>query len=679
MSRDLKPEHSLVLEAIGAANQANQRVATIAEISKAFTPKEIARLRAVYDAKDLSTLIRKIVDLLRARGLVFTPGKIGKHRYYGSVNVLDPQTSSLPTIQSRRQRVLTLVRNAVAHYSRAARIVDIFEYAATDAEVSGLSQADITHDVLSLVETEELRVIGATRGGNGGINLYLPRELDEERYKPTEPLTWLEEVAKAITSFWSERAKHATARGQRPCPLSTGEIRAHLATLEFKHQPNLSRDGTQLIIDAVKFLSSTSDPVLRRIKRPKEKTLLWVPVWVKDEDLDLGDAYTNDGERIGEAVKRAQKRLGRPVNVRDISEEVEFDPSLRPAGASSLFMILSDQAKETLSHGVGKGRRGRITRRVFRAGRLGGDAYYCMENLPEAQAWIKFRQLELKWRELDEGEQLDALDTLSISSIAVGRAMLFATAVESLLEELNGLRRRKQANGATRRACEELRGAINGVAQGTREWLAEHAKDAENLPSAVSTVVPAWTSQELLEFIRPFYPQAQKITSTKLITLMGNEIRRVSNPHFESRFDEDQHSAAEFLYDRTDALIYSAKQWGGYECCMQAMLAGSELGWLRDPRFIFPALELDNFENRLTGVSCLAFLQSEEGNALLRHLATADPYPGVRQSALWAYGFAVGDKASELVRKVVKNEKDFRVKEFAKEMLDKGSASWWTM
>ncbi|HEX8000858.1 MAG TPA: hypothetical protein VF528_20925 [Pyrinomonadaceae bacterium] len=670
----MKPEHSLVFQALEAANLAYERVVTIGEIVEALSLKEIKRLKAIY-SNDLSTSIKKILDLLTARDLVFSPGKIGRFRYYGSVNQLNPETAVLPTVQSRRRRVFDLVRDAVIEFNRAVRVIDILEYAATVPSVEDLTQNLITHDVLSLSMTGELSVVGSTRGGNEGINLYLPSEMDEEKYKPSTPLTWLEEVAHAVSDLWNERAKNAAAEKRRPRPMSTGEIRAHLTTIQFQFSPNPSRDQSQLIVDAVKNLSNTSNPVLRKIKRQGEKALLWVPIGIKNEELDLGGAYASDTERIGEAVKRATERLGRPVSVRDTKEEFEIDDALRPAGTSDLFNILADLSKETVCAGSGKDRQERVTRRIFRVGRVGGETYYCVDNLPEAQAYIKFRQLESRWETLKADEQLDSLETVSLPSVAVGRAMLITREVEQISIELNDLRQVKRIDSTTHCAAKELYECVCGIAETALQRLDSHVKGLKGLPTTVSTAVPVWTAQELLEFIKPLYPYAQKITSiAKFITLMGNDIRRVPNPDFLNRFGDDPFTAAEFLYDRTDALIYSAKKWGGNECSLQAMLAENELGWLRDPRFVFPALVSNNFETRLTGVSCLAFLQSKEGSKILRHIAVNDQYPGIRQSALWAYGFAAGDRANAFISRVMKNDHEARVRAFAKEMLE--TESW---
>jgi hypothetical protein len=131
--------------------------------------------------------------------------------------------------------------------------------------------------------------------------------------------------------------------------------------------------------------------------------------------------------------------------------------------------------------------------------------------------------------------------------------------------------------------------------------------------------------------VKPLYPLAENITSAqKFIALMHDRVRRLPNPEHESRFSDEPLKAAEFLFDRADALIYAAKHCGGPECLLQAALASRELGRLRDPRFVFPALTAKSFETRLAGVACLAFVWSDEGTARLKRMAEEDPDPGVR-------------------------------------------------
>jgi HEAT repeats len=199
------------------------------------------------------------------------------------------------------------------------------------------------------------------------------------------------------------------------------------------------------------------------------------------------------------------------------------------------------------------------------------------------------------------------------------------------------------------------------------------------LPNEVSTAVPGWTALELLQAVKPLYPFAENITSAnKFISLMHDRVRRVSNPEFESRFSGDPDKAAEFFFDRTDGLLYTANQWGGPECKLQAMLASHELGCLRDPRFVFPALDAESFETRIAAVACLAFLWSAEGNDRLKRMVN-DPDPGVRQSALWAYGFAGGEGAREMLIDKSRNDPNNRVQEFASQALEADDGSWWKM
>lgn len=160
---------------------------------------------------------------------------------------------------------------------------------------------------------------------------------------------------------------------------------------------------------------------------------------------------------------------------------------------------------------------------------------------------------------------------------------------------------------------------------------------------------------------------------------MHDRVRRVPNLEFESRFSNDPGKAAEFFFDRTDALLYTANQWGGPECKLQAMLASHELGHLRDPRFVFPALDAKSFETRLAAIACLAFLWSAEGNDRLKHMADNDPDPGVRQSALWAYGFSGGEGAHEMLVDKSRNDPNNRMREFASRALEVDDRSWWKM
>ena len=168
----------------------------------------------------------------------------------------------------------------------------------------------------------------------------------------------------------------------------------------------------------------------------------------------------------------------------------------------------------------------------------------------------------------------------------------------------------------------------------------------------------------------------------QLTALLNKKIGRFPNPEFESRFSTEPHKASEYLYDRTDALLFAAVRWGGHECRMQAMMARSEIGPLRDPRFVYPALKSVTFEERLRGVAGLAFLWSDCGHELLRQVALNDTESAVRLSALWAYGFAGGEGAEELLLRQAECDSDATARVSLGEMIERLTAnegSWWNI
>jgi hypothetical protein len=82
---------------------------------------------------------------------------------------------------------------------------------------------------------------------------------------------------------------------------------------------------------------------------------------------------------------------------------------------------------------------------------------------------------------------------------------------------------------------------------------------------------------------------------------------------------------------------------------------------------------------RLAGVACLAFLWSVEGNKSLRQIAVEDPEPGVRQSALWAYGFANGEGAFKLASWQAKDDISSQVRSFAEKAKELNETEWWLL
>lgn len=268
--------------------------------------------------------------------------------------------------------MLELVRRSVAELNRAVRVGDVIDYAAGRAEFGDISPELITRDILGLVTTKDITLVYKIRGDDRGANLYLPCDLDPTLYIPKEPLTWLELVANVFDEVWADHKKEAEESSSRPKPVTTSEVRARLRSEPNPH-PNL--DDPQLVVSALIQLAETDRALIRKINREGERSARWVPLEILDKDIDVGDSYSSDFERISEAIDRAVKRLGRPVTAGDVQDEVDRDSSLRPTGKSNLAIVVSEAAKETIG-AKGLPRRHRITRRVFRAGSIKDTSYY---------------------------------------------------------------------------------------------------------------------------------------------------------------------------------------------------------------------------------------------------------------------------------------------------------------
>ena len=422
--------------------------------------------------------------------------------------------------------------------------------------------------------------------------------------------------------------------------------------------------------------------LIRKVERPGKRSLMWALAGLKDGALDLGDAYASDAERVAEAVERACKRLRRPVNVRDVRDEVEMDPTLEPAGRLQLRKILSDISKEKIDAGDGN-RRARVTRHCIYVGKVDGDSYYCHDAgaADEARSYVRFRQMELRWSESAAMREPTAYMRCSLPSVAVGQALLVKAESETLTNNIDELLRESAVDGATRHEAELLRDEVSKIMEAASRWLVNSDIAYLDIPRDISLAIPGWTAAELLEALKPLYPAALEMKSpNRLTTFINKKIFRFPNPEFESRFSKVPHKASEYLYDRADALLFAATRWGGHECRMQAMMVRGEIGALRDPRFVYPALKSVIFEERLRGVAGLAFLWSDWGNQLLRQAAVNDTESGVRLSALWAYGFAGGVGAEELLLRQAECDSDARTRVSFRDMIEclvANEGLWW--
>lgn len=384
--------HEAVLRALERANKRHRRPCTAAEVIDELLPEGVRLLRDSYLKRVPQTVSRMLREHLRD-GAIWTPERASIHQpnFYASPSVLNPQGGGSPEAAPRRRRVLSLVEEAVEHYRRPIRAVDISTYIGERGYADLFTGKQIIHDLLSLKQSGELQVI-AIRGDSKGFNTYLPAGLDARGYEPDKPPTWMEEVRSAFDTIWQERLREAEAECRKPRPVSTSEVRALLTSADEPH-PYLK--GIKILANAMLFLSLTERPVIKRVRRDGSNLSLWAPVDVPDESLDISNTYVTDCERLSVAVRRACEVHARPVTVEEVAKEIVMDEALRPVGNSRLAKLLTRAAKETYGGNDGA-RLPRAHRAVRRVGTVGKRTYYWHETDGEQAAGAFVSVLKLK-------------------------------------------------------------------------------------------------------------------------------------------------------------------------------------------------------------------------------------------------------------------------------------------
>lgn len=632
----LKPAHMIVLRGLEIANLAHNRAVSIVEIIQALSPDEVAQVTSAYSFA-LPAAVGNVLALLTVRGLVFSPGRCGERRYFAAARILDREITELPDIHPQRYQVLALIRIAATELRRAVRVSDVLQQAKKNTETAGLKRTQVETAITQLLQSGDISVVKTLRGRKAGRHLYLPTDFDPNAYTLAEPLTWLESVATAFNDIWDERLREAAMRDRQPRPVTTKEVRARLAAAKC---PDPKLKDEKAVINALWELSKHSNPLLRRISRRSRKSLLWSPAHVPDRELDLENTYASDAERVGEACLRAVARYDRPVILKEIAAEVDADPSLQFEKAKSLSKVVTGCVDYFTEAGARK-EKGYVNEYIQSVGLVNNRAYYyhCGSSAASARAYVAFRQIESEWQELCGAEHLEGIGGCLLPTVATGRAMLVASVARNLARRIEHLLEDGLLAGTWREEAEGLHRRMDDVVGRAEKWLETRAAvpHTYTLPAKVDMSIPSVTKEELLELLKPFYPSAQKADKAyRLTSLLGNRIRRVWQP------TDGQQCRSRRLYDRTDALLYAARHWGGSECRIQADTATVELGLLRDARFVLPGLDAKDFNMRMAAVACLAFLASGDV-ARLRNVATDDPDNGVRQAAEWACRFSSGD------------------------------------
>lgn len=678
--KPLLPSHRIVYRALRAANLTFERVINANELIELLTQSEKDELITSHRSP-LPNRVRKILTMLAARGIIFEAGRAAGELYFGATEIINAETAQMPKRKSRRERVLEVVREAVTEIKRAVRTEEAWDYATRLERLNAFTPKMFTHDVLSLLQTGELKRARTGRGDTKGVNLYLPAEFNVSLYLPTEPLTWLEEVSQAFDLVWQEHLAEAKTENRKPFAVSTGEVRKKWANTPNAHPKAFE---SLPVINAMLTLSKGTQyesPKFRKIKRLDERILLWCPPDFTDEMLDWGANYLSDFERIEIAVKRAIASTGRPVTVADVKDEIDLDSLLHPIGKAKIRQVLADAARDFIDEG-GEQRKNKLFQRIRRVGILNNESYYYhgTSGLSEAYTYVKTLVLESDWSNLDFSPRFEQLNSSSLPGLALGNAKLLIAECGTLKERIKSLWSEKLDIHSRQRMTELLEAVSASEKKLERTTSDIVSISPPDLPNEINMAIAGLTGKDLVKVFLPLHPNFKSDTSReKSNALSWRCIRRVPNPDFKYRFSTDTLRASKFLFDRTDALTYAGSKWGGLECAFQARTAKEELGRLRDSRFVVSGLKDPDQRNRLTAIACLAFLSGDIGTSGLLTLIKQDKEAGVRQSALWAYCFRCENSVENLLNEVSQNDPNNFVRQFAERCLNRGDRGWWEL
>lgn len=713
-----------VVATLRIANLAGRASASAQTVAQAMSATELGALRRHWPNLRPAEAVRAALDLAVTAGDVAISARPRGHPLFVHPEAVQRLSMVLGLAPSapRRQRTRALVLEAARALGCAVRFCDIMSYRDDSGWAAGLDRAAIGRDIQSLCRSGDVIAVREVLGGGvDGQYFYLPKEHapggDSELPVPVGPSTWLEHVLVVFKRCWEAECAEASTEQRRPRPISTGILRARL--VEETELPQ-ARDE-QLVPNALIQLAKASPPRVRiACVRMGSHFALWAPANVPDDALDVGRAFASDAARVVEAAQRAIQRLQVPVVGRhEVTAEIARDPALRPNGASSAAALLADASKVMIDAGAG-GRRRRVTAVLHNVGCVAGEAHYTVRAgtestesqvaaeraLVHARRYVDFLRLQYRWRERNAMTQvLSASESLNVAA-SVGRLRVIGQGITRLqaaaaqlrvdlgrkvpraereLEDIEG------EAALVAHECEHLLGRLVSDASQLRSWTpALERADARGVldDSGVTTEVgqalgadrgkATLTTEEVFTMVRTRgYARAMRATTaTELVPLLSHRIVRLDNVEYEGW----RRRASEYHFERTDAMLFAAVEWGGGTAVLFAQIARQELGQLRDTRFIRVGLSHSRFDARMASAASLAFLPGDpETDDLLAQTALWDPDAGVRRAALWAYGAAARPEVESLLARVLERERHRDVMALARAALAQPTEVWWTI
>ncbi len=604
---------------------------------------------------------------------------------------------SVPDGASNRQAVLALVRHAVAVHGRAVRHADVdavAEAERADRASTGIpTRVMLTRGLASLVNTKALVVVGQVAGGSGeagGRNLMLPPDMvDKVVQKPEAPLTWYDYVAQVFRRLWAARIETAHKEGTCPAAISTCDVRAALTNDRAENgipvvttRWGIALDDPQVVVNVLAALARGRSP---HIKSVPGRRALWMPIDC-DAEIAINDlASAKNIDRAVEATRRAMHRLGQPaVTAEHVAAECDLDTALRVTGKETVARVLGEAARGQLGGTAGK-RVPRRVRHLIRVGRPGGAAYYTAprtdrydDDVRRATTFVTSHGVIERAMETNLMAEFVAASKARSPLMALGRMRLIVSRADAITPDLVEARASATPeHAAFIRECDELLALTGKVRADAIGWERFHGSAPET-PEGVRSNGVTLSTEELRELFAPFSPMVRNLKHTsELVPRFARMIRRVRNPDFVGRQQHDKRMATEWWFDRTDALLYGAKQWGGIRVRLNAILAETELGLLRDARFAVASLKANMADVRMRAIAALAFLQPANCGELIADHARNDADPGVRETALWAAGFVGWPGANELLVEAEQRDELPRVRAAARLMIAAGESWWW--
>ena len=651
--------HRIVFEALEMANRTSNRAVLLGEVINALTKKQLSVLKGSY-VNPLIDTVRQILKLLINRKLVFIARSDRHRHYYAAASVFNRNEMPFEFYPSYRQRVISLLRDVIKHYNRPVRIGDIDNYLdKVRPDIAG-DHKWFRPTIKRLTAEGIVKAVIKRRQVKCGGHFYLLSGMDPSSY-PSPELSRLEAVLMGFRELWEKETETARFENRPPSPITTEEIKNYIYNKFPKNILPHKRNLTEALIALSK---QSSNIAIRRLKRDSYSKALWVPVEVKDDELEINGAPKGDSEKVYLAVEYAVKRLRRPVKVKDIKNEMNIHAELQITTENSLGVLLNTQAKFS---------------KVKRAGWINGEYYYFWgnKNSPLVKGYLTLKKIEGEWEKLDALLELNDLSNCSLELIAYGRCLLIKNAVEHLIPDLLPLGTDKEFGSVVNMEAQALHKQAEDVYSKAELWLKQNVEFTEGFPKSVNQNIPGVTAGELWELLQLLYPVGRKVETAALTSnLLSHDVRRIKNPLPKPVRCDGTRETVLYLFDRADAYIYIAHRWGGSEAGLQATLAKNNLGLLRDINFVLPCLSSCDYNDRLIAVACLAFLQVEGGLEALYNVCLKDADRGVRESALWAYAFIGGDMKA-LNDNLKQVEKNKSILDFAKRLESCSPAEVW--